>query len=1126
MHVGKAFRKSLCFMLALLFVAAGTPTAQVGTAKAAEVGIEADVTAKSLSASTASNVFPLSQNWNIQSSAIATASGSKISTSGFATSGWFGTTVPNTVLGALVNAGNIKDPYIGQNMAYIDESRFTVPWWYRTEFTLPASEAGKKIAVNFQGINYKADIWLNGKQIANSTDTIGSFRSYELDITDNVTADGSTKNTLAVQVTRPDYVKDLTIYWVDWVPRPADNNMGIWRDVLIKTSDTVKTRNPFVTSTVDANLAAAHLNAYVELSNTSKADVTGSVYATIKDPSGAAVTSISKTVTVKASAKDQEVSFLGINVASPQLWWPINMGDHPLYTVDFSFNANGKVSDRVVQKFGIREVSTEMNVSPSNSVDPPLKDMVQFYINHKPVLIKAGGYSPTDLLLRRDQNANNAVVQYVKDMGLNTIRDEGKFNDDQLLQLLDENGILFMAGWVCCDRWQQPASFTDNEAKIAGASLYSQLRELRVHPSMIAWLNGSDNPPSYGNMDGQPPGSTVARGKFIEQMYLDLEHQMHWEDFSAIISSASAKVAELTGTVGGMHMDATYDYAPPAMYFEDMKLGGAFGFTSEAGPGPSLPVTETLKKILPASALWPYNVGGDNYQQWNYHASREAFGKLDVFQKALDSHYGSSTNLEEFNIKAQVQQYDAQRAQFEAVNANKYTKASGWIQWMLNNSFPSLYWNLFDFYLNPNGSYFGVKKANEPVHIMFDYGSKEVKILNSTKDAYSGLTASVKVYNIDSTKVYDKAFNNLNVSPDGASPAVGGTPKKVGYETINFGGKIKTASGITIVNKLNEDSLNLSPTYFIRLELRDASNQLISVNTYAQTKKKDLVRYQNHDWNYTPQDQYADFTELQSLNPVDLQLVSSKIVTTGSQQTLTYTVKNNGSSLAFAVFAKIKKGTGGDLVAPVKMEDNYFVLLPGEQRTLTAEYAVSDLNGAAPVISLNCYNNIMTKKNPTPTTLDLAKGKKTAVSSTESSSFPAKNAVDDSVFTEWQSNSKDTSGNDPQWLSVDLGASKTINRTITRWGFENYAQEIKIQVSDDNKTWQTVATATNPYGSTMSDIAFNTVTKRYVKIVMSGKRPGAPQVGSGGSGQGFTGLNAVPAAKSFKIGAFEVYGSN
>jgi exo-1,4-beta-D-glucosaminidase len=839
------------------------------------------------------------------------------------------------------------------------------------------------------------------------------------------------------------------------------------------------------------------------------------------------VAKLSQPVELNAGAKDQEFAFTPdkyskLNLKNPQLWWPKDMGGHPMYTVEFKFTTGKTVTDQITQRFGVREITTEMNVSPSTSQDPPLKDMVQFYVNHKPVLIKAGGYSPTDLFLRRNPDANRAVVQYIDEMGLNAIRDEGKFFDDHLLDLLDENGILYQTGWVCCDRWQQPAAWSDDELHVATESLNSQLRAVRVHPSMIAWMNGSDNPPSYA--EDMPQGGTLERGKQVEQAYLDLEHRMHWDDAGAIISSASAKVAELTGTVGGMHMDATYDYAPPSMFFEDMNLGGAFGFTSEAGPGPSIPVTETLKKILPENVLWPYNVGGNNYQQWNYHAAKGSFKDLTNFNRAMDNHYGPSNSLDEYNIKAQVQQYDAQRAQFEALNANKYTKATGWVQWMLNNGFPSLYWNLFDFYMNPNGSYFGVKKANEPLHIMYDYASKEVKIINSTQKAYVGLKANVQVYSIDGAKVYDKQFERLVAMPDGASPAVDGQPKQVGYQTINFNGKINNASGITVVDSVYEPDLAVSSTYFLRLELKDSKNKVVSVNSYAASKKKDLMRYTKHNWNFTPQDQYADYTELQKLKPVDLKLVGKpEIETRGQEQTITYTVQNKGSSIAYAVFAKIRKGENGDLVAPVRMDDNYFMLLPGEKRTLTAKYYVSDLGRNVPVIELNCYNNISsTEQGPTPATANLALGK-TASASTVQGTNIANNALDDTMYTKWQSSTKATDGADPQWFTVDLGAPTSFSRTIVRWDYANYAQNVTLEASDDNTNWQTVYTGTNSSGSAVSDLQFAPVTKRYIKLSMAGKRPAGPQIGTEIKGQGVTGLAAAPASTSFNIASFEVY---
>ncbi|RXZ84010.1 hypothetical protein EBB07_02605 [Paenibacillaceae bacterium] len=1119
MQVRKSFKTGFSMMLALMMTITSFASVTVlADSNSSNSSKDANTLKKAI---TYNQVYQLSSNWKIQSSAIATQTGDAVSTNGYNTNGWFNTSVPNTVMGALIEAGDIEDPFIHDRISRTDESRYNSPWWYRTEFTLPASEQGKRILVNFLGIGYQADIWVNGTKIANKNDIIGSFRAYELDITNYVTADGTTKNTLAVEVTKSKFGEDFSVYWVDWVPRPTDNNMGLWRDVFITTSGDVTTRSPFVTSKVTPDLSSATLSAYVDVSNYSTSAVSGTLEATITDPSGTVLANVSKPVTINAGVKDQEVAFKAdqfsaLTIENPQLWWPINMGDQPMHTVEFKFTAeNSSVSDRISQRFGIRELTTEMNVSPSTKTSPPLKDMVQFYVNHKPVLIKAGGYSPTDLYLRRDMDANIAVVDYLVDMGLNGIRDEGIFFDDRLIDLMDEKGLLYMGGWTCCSKWQEPADYTDRDLEIVSDSLDSQLRALRVHPSMIAWMNGSDNPASY---------SSKQRGREVEQAFLDIENRNHWDEYGAIISSGSAKVATLTGTTSGMHMDASYDYAPPAMWFEDMDLGGAFGFTSEAGPGPSIPVVETMKKILPESALWPYNVGGDNYQQWNFHNARGSFRDLSKFNTAMDNHYGESHNLEEYNIKAQVQQYDSQRAVFEALNANKYTKASGWVQWMLNNAWPSMFWNLFDNYLNPNGSYFGAKKGNEPLHIMFDYASKEVKVINSTLEDYKGLKASVQIYNIDSTKVYDKVVRNIAVKPDGASAAEGGQPKKVGYQTINFGGKIKDAYGITKIDKLDEASLPLSPTYFLRLELRDASGKLVSVNSYAQTLKKDVMRYQNHGWNFTPQDQFADFTALNTLKATELKIVGTPdVVTKGQDQSVTYTVRNNGDTIAYAVFAKIKKGDSGELVAPVTMEDNYFMLLPGEERTLTATYKLADLGNASVALEVNAYNNIVTKQSASPVSVNLATGKTATASSTQGSNTAGR-ALESSMFTKWQSSTNASTGADPQWYKVDLGKSTNFSRAIVKWEYANYAKNLIIEGSDDNASWETLYTGTNSNGSAVSDLQFDTANNRYIRLTMSGKRPLGPQIGPGGTGNGVIGLGATPASTSFNILSFEVYG--
>ena len=242
------------------------------------------------------------------------------------------------------------------------------------------------------------------------------------------------------------------------------------------------------------------------------------------------------------------------------------------------------------------------------------------------------------------------------------------------------------------------------------------------------------------------------------------------------------------------------------------------------------------------------------------------------------------------------------------------------------------------------------------------------------------------------------------------------------------------------------------------------------------------MRYQNKAWNYTPQDEFADFTHLQLLDEVDLEIVGNpEAVTNGNEQTLTYTVKNNGTSIAYAVFAKIKKETNGDLIAPVKMEDNYFMLLPGEQRTLTATYNLSDLGDATPVVEVDSYNNATSKNDPRPTTENLAVGKTATASSTQGSNT-ASRALETSMYTKWQSSTNANTGADPQWFKVDFGEPTIFDRAIIRWDYANYAQDMIIEGSDDDENWVPIYNGKNSNGSSVSDLQFTPVKKRYIRL--------------------------------------------
>ena len=279
------------------------------------------------------------QAWHIQSGCKARATGDVISTPAFKTSGWQAATVPTTVLGALVTAGVYPDPYYAMNLRKIpgtsypiekkfaelpmpDDSPFKCAWWYRTEFQLPANYKGRSVALHFDGINYRANVWLNGKLIANSKDVAGAYRTYDFPIAAQARA--GQKNILAVETFAPTE-KDLGINWVDWNPAPADKDMGLWRGVWISSSGPVAVRHPQIVSKVETGASeSADLTISAEVTNTTEKPVKGRLTGRIERINFSQPFALTpgETKVVTFTPAD----FRQLHIANPRLWWPWQMG--------------------------------------------------------------------------------------------------------------------------------------------------------------------------------------------------------------------------------------------------------------------------------------------------------------------------------------------------------------------------------------------------------------------------------------------------------------------------------------------------------------------------------------------------------------------------------------------------------------------------------------------------------------------------------------------------------------------------------------------------------------------------------------------------------------------------------
>jgi len=849
----------------------------------------------------AGTVTPLREDWRLQSACKLQAAGDSISQEGFAAGDWLKTEVPSTVLAAQAAAGAVPDPYFGANLRQIpgttypvghnfaelpmpQESPYRCGWWYRREFTAPAASLREgRFWLHFAGINYRADIWLNGRRIADTSTVAGAYRSYDFDVTQLLKPGKA--NVLAVETFAPTE-KDLGINWVDWNPCPPDKDMGLWGAVDLVATGAVTVRSPLaVTHFKDAQLSSADLTVYAELHNSTGAPVKGLA------TGSAAGVRFEQSVEL-APHQDRTVvfsteQFPALRMRNPKPWWPRQMGDPHLERLTVSFSLEGQVSDQQSVDFGIREVTSELTATGSRL----------FRVNGKPILIRGAGWSQ-DMLLRTDEARLQDQFRLVRDMNLNAIRLEGKLETDSFFHLADQQGILVMLGWCCCDHWEQWKDWTPEDLAIATSSLRAQMLRLRAHPSLLVWLNGSDNP---------PPAD-------VERAYLQVESETRWPN--PVLSSASSTPTTVTGP-SGVKMTGPYDYVAPSYWYVDRQNGGAYGFNTETSPGPAIASLASRKKFLPDAEAWPPSAA------WSLHYGGGKFAVMQVFDQAMEAVYAKPGSAAEYERIAQTMQYDSERAMFEAYGRNKYV-STGVIQWMLNNAWPSMFWHLYDYYLDAGAGYFGARKACEPVHIQYSYDDGSVVVVNSTYEIVPGLHASVHVHNLAWKELFS-AEASLDAAVDSAQQVLS-IPEAMysGAERI----------------------------FFIDLALSDASGRVVSRNFYWVPGTLTAFDWAKTDYTHTPAARHENLTALAKL-PAAKVAAQAQIRTTAQGRELRMVLDNRSSALAFQIRAAVRTADGG-LIAPVFWSDNWIELAPGESRTLTA--LLPESAPATPMVQIEGWN--------------------------------------------------------------------------------------------------------------------------------------------------------------------------
>lgn len=838
--------------------------------------------------------MPLHDDWKMQSSLKVNAKGEEVTHKSFPTDGWYSVSVPTTIVaGLLANHVYDFDPFFAKNLEKISGPEFDKPWWLRKEFTLPSSDANKTITLQVHGINYKANLWLNGVLIADSTQLKGPFRIFEFDITKHINFNGP--NILAFEITRPyDPQKrdgDLAIDYADWIHYPADYNGGIVNDVVINSCDRVAVRYPLVTTKFDLpSLDVAHLQVDAQVINFSDeaADVT--LNGKINDD----ISFEQKVHLLPRESKDvtfTSAAFPQLNVQHPRIWWNWQYGKPELNKIELQVFRAGSLSNAIAENFGIREITSRLINNASR----------EFSINGKPIMLRGAAWSP-DLFQRHSKEREEKELRYVRDMHMNIVRSEGKFEDDNFYELCDKYGLMVMTGWMCCGAWQYPENWSPAERTVAMESAKSMMYWLRNKACVFIWLNGSD----------MPPGDTS-----VESDYLAIEAKLKWPN--PIISTADESVSKVSG-YSGVKMNGPYDWVPPIYWETDTsKFGGAWSFSTEISPGPSIPPYESLIKFIHKDSLW-YTNG-----EWLYHSGTMQFKNTDIFNDALNNRYGKSSNIKEFVAKAQAQEYEGHRAMMEAYGLKKYHTATGVVQWMLCNPWPSLIWHTYDYYLYPAGTYFGMKKSLEPLHVQYSYKSHEVIVTNYLLQSFPGLHVIADVYNTDGSLRYSKD-TTTSVGPDGV--------------TRTF-----TLPQIP----------DVSSVYFLRLQLKDEKGKTVSINWYWLSQKTDDLNWGKSKWFYTPESAFADYTSLETLPKTTLK-INQSVHKNDSTTVHSITVTNTGKAVAFFVHLRMLKNKDGDDILPVIFDDNYLLLAPGETRTIECQYYNNDAGNSMPHMLASAWN--------------------------------------------------------------------------------------------------------------------------------------------------------------------------
>jgi len=847
----------------------------------------------------------LSNNWALSPAGNILMNGDALSLSDYDATAWYQVRrMPATVLEILRENGVYPDLYVGMNLRdHVPQDLYKQDWWYRTEFTAP--EDRKTYLLGFPGINYRGEIWLNGRLVADREQVVGMYAAHEFDVTPWIRP--GQPNILAVKVTPERALQDvdgveLADSWNDWInwndlgipPTGGDpdrrgtsfvpdRNAGIWKPVYLKALGAVGIGSAIVNSELPLpRTDSARLTIRADVHNYSAQRTRGVLRATITRPNKGTL-QVEQAVTL-APGEERQITFTPdqfaqLNMQDPDLWWPYTIGQPTLHQLRLEFLVDNRVSDASELRFGIRTVTQHRDAGFSG-------DGGDFYltVNGKNFPVRGAAYTP-DLLFKNDPDRETAILQYAKDLGLNMLRLEGKLDSEHLVEKADELGIPLMAGWMCCNQWEKWEQWNTEDQRVAMASLRSQIELLRTHASAFIWANGSD---------GLPPPE-------IRTRYRAILDELHWQNATVDTSSLQARDGDGVAHWDGIDMAGPYTWRPPTYWFSG-RYGATWGASAEQGSNEQIPPFASLKRFIPPDKLWPIN------DTWYFHAGAQPKNAaLLSAQRSIGFRYGLSDSAEMFAAKAQLAQYEAARAQFEAFAAQGWDSHKMTIYWMLNSHWPSFFGQLFDYYLRPGGAYFGAKKGLRPLSVVFDSyatgdgNTARVSVVNQTQIDEQDLRVRVRVYDLQGNLQADGTKDRINVPAGGAVEAM----------TLPRG-------------------LARSPVFFVRCQLTRRSGEFVAENVYWQSQLPDDVGDPDNDRAFdSTQTSWADMTALNDMPRVPLDIMAQHESTLG-HDSVVVRLHNPTRNIAFFERAEMSSSPGGDEILPIEYDDNYVTVFPGE----------------------------------------------------------------------------------------------------------------------------------------------------------------------------------------------------